>query len=53
MSREAGQRYRDTFLKYGGGRDARMLVEDMLGQNISVTDLVDALDSELLGGTNH
>ena len=47
LSREAGERYRNMFLKYGGRRDARILVEDMLGQEISVDDLVTALDSEL------
>ena len=35
------------FLKYGGGRDPRKLVEDMLGQEIFVQDLVDALEYEL------
>ena len=47
LSREAGERYRQTFLRYGGGRDPRKLVEDMLGQDITVDDLVDALEKEL------
>ena len=47
LSREAGERYRQTFLKHGGGRDPRNLVEDMLGQEITVDDLVDALANEL------
>ncbi|XP_028395990.1 mitochondrial intermediate peptidase-like [Dendronephthya gigantea] len=47
LSREAGERFRNTFLKYGGGREPRKLVEDMLGQEISVNDLVRALENEL------
>ena len=50
LSREAGERYRNTFLKYGGGRDAKIVVEDMLGKQITVQDLVDVLESELRAG---
>lgn len=50
LSREAGERYRQTFLKHGGARDARDLVEDMLGEEVSVEGLVNALQGELRTG---
>ena len=39
FSREMGDRYRHTMLAYGGGREPRLLVEDMLEKKLTTSEI--------------
>lgn len=47
LNREMGERYRQTMLAHGGGKEPSLLVENMLGKKLSTDDLVDSLISEV------
>jgi len=47
LSRVAGERYRDKMLKHGGGKHPQVMVDDMLSKQVSVDDLVAALQYDL------
>jgi len=47
LSRSSGDRYRNTMLQHGGGIPPQQLVDDMLGRNITVNDLVLSLENDL------
>ncbi|XP_071839487.1 mitochondrial intermediate peptidase-like [Apostichopus japonicus] len=48
LNRDMGERYRHTMLAHGGGKEASLLVENMLGKKLSTDDLVESLISEVV-----
>ena len=48
FSRETGERYRQTMLAHGGGKEPNSLVEDMLGENLTTHDMVQSLQNDLV-----
>ncbi|KAJ8030990.1 Mitochondrial intermediate peptidase [Holothuria leucospilota] len=47
LNREMGERYKETMLAHGGGKEPSLLVENMLGKQLTTDDLVDSLVNEV------
>ena len=45
--RDSGERYRRVMLAHGGGKPPQLLVNEMLGENITPRELVESLRDEL------